>query len=187
MTPPRQARRCAPFGSTTYSPSIRNDDFTLRRVSSELSSWPPVAKDSMRPTRFTFVPTAAYFVRRGEPMFPTITGPDRGKENRGHRPRAHPVPEVCRTPWRPDLGEEPGGRRLDVHVLTTQTGWRMSWEVLASQFEIVIAGSPGDVDRSTRAGRTASRPAGSRARWRRRTTARRRRCPRGGPALRRAG
>ena len=41
---------------------------------------------------------------------------DGGQEGRGHRARAGPLPEVHRAPRRPDLGEEPGGTGLDVHV-----------------------------------------------------------------------
>ena len=34
-----------------------------------------MVKDSMRPARFTVLPTAPYFVRFSEPTFPTITSP----------------------------------------------------------------------------------------------------------------
>jgi two-component system, NtrC family, sensor kinase len=43
-------------------------------------------------------------------------GGDGGQEGRGYRARADPLPEVHRTPRRADRGQEPGGRRLDVHV-----------------------------------------------------------------------
>ena len=39
-----------------------------------------------------------------------------GQEGGGHGPRAGAVPEVRRAPRRPDLGEEPARRGLDVHV-----------------------------------------------------------------------
>ncbi len=44
------------------------------------------------------------------------TGGHRGKEGGGHGTRARPVPEVHRAARRSDLGQEPGGTRLDVHV-----------------------------------------------------------------------
>lgn len=34
-----------------------------------------MVKDSMRPAKFTLAPTSVYFVRRNEPMLPTITRP----------------------------------------------------------------------------------------------------------------
>ena len=40
-----------------------------------ISICPPVVKDSARAARFTFDPTAPYFVRRSDPMFPTMTRP----------------------------------------------------------------------------------------------------------------
>jgi hypothetical protein len=67
--------RAAPLGSTWNCPSILSGAATLARVSSVISTWPPVVKDSTRPARFTVDPTAAYFVRRSDPMFPTITRP----------------------------------------------------------------------------------------------------------------
>ena len=42
---------------------------------SEIRICPPVVYDSIRPVRLTCVPTAAYFIRRFEPMLPTITSP----------------------------------------------------------------------------------------------------------------
>src|SRR5262249_52530870 len=39
-----------------------------------------------------------------------------GQEGGGHGPRAGPLPEVHRTPRGTDLGQEHGGRRLDLHV-----------------------------------------------------------------------
>ena len=32
------------------------------------------------------------------------------------RKRLNPVPQVHRVAWRPDLGDEPAGARLDIHV-----------------------------------------------------------------------
>ena len=46
-----------------------------RSVASEMSTCPPTVKDSMRPAWFTALPTTPYFVRRSEPMLPTMTWP----------------------------------------------------------------------------------------------------------------
>ena len=48
------------------------------------------------------------------------------EEGGGHRARADPVPEVRRAARRADLGQEPGGRGLDVHVHDPGAPWRMS-------------------------------------------------------------
>ena len=53
-------------------------------------------------------------------------GRDGGQEGGRHWAGADPVPEVRRTPRRTDLGEEPGGRGLDVHVHDPGASWRMS-------------------------------------------------------------
>src|SRR5229473_2011501 len=71
----RSTLLAAPLGSTWNCLSIRSGALTFPRVSSEISSCPPTVKDSIRPARFTLEPTAAYFVRRNEPMLPTITRP----------------------------------------------------------------------------------------------------------------
>ena len=42
------------------------------------------------------------------------------------RAGADPVSEVRRAPWRANLGEEPSGRGLDVHVHDPGALWRMS-------------------------------------------------------------
>src|SRR5262249_24094662 len=46
-------------------------------------------------------------------------------EGGGYGARAHAVPEVCGTPRWTDLGNEPGGSGLDVHVHHTGASWRM--------------------------------------------------------------
>ncbi len=43
------------------------------------------------------------------------------EEGRGHRPRAGALPQVRRAARRADLGEEPAGRGVDVHVLAADT------------------------------------------------------------------
>ena len=47
------------------------------------------------------------------------------KKVEGTRTRAHAVSEVHRIAWRTDLGPEPGGRRLDVHVHDSDKACRL--------------------------------------------------------------
>ena len=54
---------------------MRSDAAIPARAASVMRTWPPVVNDSTRPARFTLDPTAAYFVRRSDPMLPTITRP----------------------------------------------------------------------------------------------------------------
>ena len=44
-------------------------------MASEIRTWPPTVNDSMRPAWLTALPTTPYFVRRSEPMLPTMTSP----------------------------------------------------------------------------------------------------------------
>ena len=67
--------RADPLGSTRNSWATCRGALIASRVLSDTSNWPPVVNDSMRPAMFTLAPTAAYFVRRAEPMLPTMTRP----------------------------------------------------------------------------------------------------------------
>jgi signal transduction histidine kinase len=49
---------------------------------------------------------------------------DSGEEG-GHGPWADPLPEVHRTSWRADMGEDPGGRGFDLHVHDPGAPWRV--------------------------------------------------------------
>jgi hypothetical protein len=53
-------------------------------------------------------------------------GRDCGQEGGRYWPGPGPVAEVHRAAWGSDLGPEPGGRRLDVHVHHTRASWRMN-------------------------------------------------------------
>ena len=45
------------------------------------------------------------------------------QEDRGYWTRTHPMPELCRTSWRSDLGEESAWSGGDVHLYATSTSW----------------------------------------------------------------
>ena len=68
-------RRADPLGSTENVCATVSGATMASRVLSETSNWPPVVYDSMRPAMFTLAPTAAYLVRRCEPILPTMTRP----------------------------------------------------------------------------------------------------------------
>jgi hypothetical protein len=81
-------------------------------------------------------------------------------EGRGHRARAGPLPKVHRAPWWEDLGTEPAGRGLDVHVHVAAPAVRARVPRGApSRSGWAISGPP-HVDKETRYGQEQHHPGG---------------------------
>src|SRR5215470_14654107 len=66
----------------------------------------------------------------GEGLRGVPSGGDCGQEGGRHGPWVDLVPQVCGTPWREDLGEEPARGRLDVHVHDPRTSRRLAAALL---------------------------------------------------------